>query len=59
MMKGTWVTQSVKRLPLAQVLIPGSWDGVLSRAPCSAGNWLLPLLLSLLLLVLSIFLSDK
>jgi len=28
--KGAWVTQSVKRLPLAWVMIPGSWD----QAPC-------------------------
>ena len=24
--KGTWVAQLVKRLPLAQVMIPVSWD---------------------------------
>ena len=26
MYQGTWVAQSVKYLPLAQVMIPGSWD---------------------------------
>ena len=26
MIWGTWVAQCVKRLPLAQVIIPGSWD---------------------------------
>ena len=24
--EGAWVAQSVKRLPVAQVMIPGSWD---------------------------------
>ena len=32
----TCVAQLVKRLPLAQVMISGSWDQVLSWAPCSA-----------------------
>ena len=36
---GTWVAQSVKRLPSAQVMIPGSW------ATRLAGSLLLPLLL--------------
>jgi len=40
---GAWVAQPVKRLPLAQVMIPGSWDRVLHWAPCSAGSLLLPL----------------
>ena len=26
-LRGTWVAQSVKHLPPAQVVIPGSWDG--------------------------------
>ena len=30
-----WVAQSAKGLPLAQVMIPGSWDGALHLAPCS------------------------
>ena len=34
----------VKPLPSAQVRIPGSWDGALCQAPCSAGSLLLPLL---------------
>ena len=38
-----WVTQSVKHLPLAQVMIPGSWDRALHGAPCLAGSLLLPL----------------
>lgn len=35
--------QSVKCLPLAQVIILGSWDGALHQAPYSAGSLLLPL----------------
>ena len=42
--QGAWVAQLVKCLPLAQVAIPGSWDGVLPQAPCSVGILLLPLL---------------
>ena len=38
-----WVAQSVKRLPSGQVMIPGSWDQVLHRAPCLVGSLLLPL----------------
>ena len=37
------VAQSVKRLPLAQVMIPGSWVRALQQAPCSGGSWLVPL----------------
>ena len=51
--KGAWMAQLVKCLPLAQVMIPGSWDGVLSHVP--GGN--LPLPLSPLLLMIS--LSNK
>ena len=40
---GAQVAQSVKRLPLAQVMILGSWDGVSHQAPCSAGSLLLAL----------------
>ena len=38
------VAQSVKHLPLAQIMIPGFWDGAPHQAPCSAGTLLLPLL---------------
>ena len=38
-----WVAQLVKRLPLARVTIPGSWDRVPHQAPCSAGSLLLSL----------------
>ena len=30
---GVWVAQSVKRLPSAQVMIPGSWDQAQRRLP--------------------------
>ena len=53
----TWVAQSVRCMPLAQVMISGSWDQVPCWAPCSAGTLLLPLLLLILLLLL--FLSNK
>jgi len=33
----------VKRLPSAQVMIPGSWEEVPRQAPCSARSLLLPL----------------
>ena len=32
------MVQSVKLLPLAQVMIPGSWDGVPRQVPCSVGE---------------------
>ena len=38
-----WVAQSIKHLPLAQVMTPGSWDRVPHWAPCSVGSLLLPL----------------
>ena len=41
--RDTWVAQLVKYLPLAQVMIPGSWDGVPHWAPCSVRSLLLPL----------------
>ena len=41
--RDAWVAQLVKQLPLAQVMIPASWDRVPHRAPCSAGSLLLPL----------------
>ena len=46
-MEGAWVAQSVKHLPLAQVMTPGSWDQVPHQAPRSAGSLLVPLFLSL------------
>lgn len=39
---GAWVAQTVKQLPLAQVIIPESRDGTPRRALCSARNLLLP-----------------
>nr|XP_054367840.1 uridine diphosphate glucose pyrophosphatase NUDT22 isoform X3 [Mirounga angustirostris] len=35
--EGAWVAQMVKRLPSAQVMVPGSWNRVPHRAPCSLG----------------------
>ena len=40
---GTWVAQSFKSLPSAQVMIQGSWNRVPHRAPDSAGSLFLPL----------------
>ena len=37
-LRGAWVAQLVKHLPLAQVMIPGSLDGVLDWAFCSVGT---------------------
>ena len=42
---GTWVAQSIKCLPLAQVMISGSLEP--HPAPCPMGSLLLPLLLPL------------
>ena len=52
-----WVAQSVKHLPLTQVMISGSWDGVPCPAPHSVGSLLVPLPLPLLLLSLSLSLA--
>ena len=43
MFRSSWVAQLVKHLPLAQVMIPGSWDRVLHQVLCSVGSLLLPL----------------
>ena len=51
-----WVAQSVKCLPSAQVLTPGSWDGAPGHAPCLAKTLLL---LPLLVLSFSLSLSNK
>ena len=44
---GPWMAQSVKCLPSAHVIIPGSLDGAPHWASCSAGSLLLPLPLPL------------
>ena len=41
--RDAWVAQSSGHLPLAHVMIPGSWDGALHQAPCSVESLLLPL----------------
>ena len=44
--RGTWGgggAPSMKHLPSAQIMIPGSWDRVPNWAPCSAGSLLHPL----------------
>ena len=41
---GARVAQLVRYLPLAQVMISGSWHRALHWAPCLAGSLLLPLL---------------
>ena len=55
--RGAWVVQSVERLPLTQVMIPGPWDLVLRLAPCSERSLLLPSPLPLHLLVFSLSLK--
>ena len=49
-----WVAQWVKHLPLALVMIPGSWDPAPCPSPCSVRSLLLTLPLLLPLLVLSV-----
>ena len=55
------MAQSVNHLPLAQVMIPESWDQTPHGDPCSVGSLLLPLLLLSLpcLHSLSLSLSNK
>ncbi|XP_034866328.1 membrane cofactor protein-like isoform X10 [Mirounga angustirostris] len=57
----TWVAQSVKRLPSAQLMIPGSWDRVPHQALCLAGSLLLllPLPATHPACVLSLSLTNK
>ena len=42
-MRDAWVAQLVKHLPLAQVMIPGFWDGAHIGAPSSVRCLLPPL----------------
>ena len=56
--QGHLVAQSVERLPLARVMIPGSWDQAPHWAFCSARSLLHPLPLPALL-ILPLFLSVK
>ena len=44
--RGTWAAQSIKYLPLAQVMITESWDPDLHGVPCSVGSPLLSLSVS-------------
>ena len=58
-MRSAGVAQSVKHLPSAWVMIPGSGDSVQLRSPWSAENLLLPLPFPSLVLSGSISLSNK
>ena len=51
------LAQSVKRLPLAQVMISGSWDWILHQVPCISVS--LCLSLPLLMHTLSLSLLNK
>ena len=53
------MAQMVKHLPLAQVIIPGSWDRALRQALWSVGNLLLPLPTPPPTSTLSLSLSNK
>ena len=57
-LQGAWVAQSFGHLPLAQVMIPESWNQAPRWAPCSVGSLPLPFPLLLPLLVLSHSLSQ-
>ena len=57
--KGACVAQSVKHLPTAHVMVPGSWDRAPHQAPCSLGSLLVPLSLLLPMYALSLSLSAK
>ena len=56
-LKGCLGGSVTKHLPLAQVMIPGSWDGAPFQAPCSIRS--LPLLLALPHCLCSLSLSNK
>ena len=43
LLRGVWVALSVKHLPVAQVMIPESWDRATYWAPCSVRSLFLPL----------------
>ena len=59
MWQSAWVAQLFKHLSFTQVMILGSWDGVLHRAPFSVGTLLLPHPLSLTLVSLMFSLPQK
>ena len=56
---GTWGGQLVKCLPLAQVMIPGSWNQALHQGPCSVGSLLLTFPLPLPYCSLALSLSQN
>lgn len=55
----TWVAQLLKRLPSAQVTIPGWWNQAPGQAPSSVSSLFLSLPPQLPLLVLSHSFSNK
>ena len=58
-LRGAWVAQSAKCLPLAQVMILGSWDRAPHCACTQLGSLVLPPLTLVLSFVLCLFLSNK
>lgn len=58
-LRDAWVAQSVKCLPLAQVMILGSWDRAPHCACTQLGSLVLPPLTLVLSFVLCLFLSNK
>ena len=55
----TWVSQSVRHLPLAQIVVSGSWDWALHSDPWSAESLLLPVFCPSPLLVLALSQINK